>query len=184
MNRKALVSVPSAGPDSPRWSETLRNGRRVLIRPITPMDAAAERAFIDGLSAEAKRFRFLGAVRSPSDAMIRQFTDIDYVHDVAFAAVVEDDSRERIVGVGRYSTAADGRACECAVTVSEEWQHQGLGTLLLKHLIEVARAHDIRTMVSIDSAENTRMADLARHLGFDTRTDPDDASLVIHELVL
>ena len=116
--------------------------------------------------------------------MIEQLTDIDYVHDVAFAAVVAEGAAERIVGVSRYSTGAGGRSCECAVTVDDDWQDQGLGTLLMKHLIEVARARGIRTMFSIDSAENTRMAELARHLGFHGRIDPDDASQVIHELVL
>lgn len=184
MNATPLVPPPSIGPEYPRWTETLRNRSHVVIRPITPQDKAAEREFIEGLSAQARRFRFLGAVRSPSEAMIEQLTNIDYVHDVAFAAVVADGARERFVGVSRYSTDADGHACECAVTVDDEWQDQGLGTLLMKHLIEVARARGIRTMFSIDSAENTRMSDLARFLGFHVKADPDDAGQVIHELIL
>lgn len=184
MNSTPLVPATSDGPDYPRWSETLRNGSHVLIRPITPLDKAAERAFIEGLSAQARHFRFLGAVRSPSDDTLERLTRIDHVHDVAFAAVVADDSRERMVGVSRYSTDAGGHSCECAVTVSDEWQDQGLGTLLMKHLIEVARTRGIGTMFSIDSAENTRMQDLAKFLGFHTRVDPDDASQVIHQLML
>jgi hypothetical protein len=39
-------------------------------------------------------------------------------------------------------------------------------------------------MTSIDLAENTKMQDLARYLGFSTRVDPDDATQVIHELDL
>ncbi|QSX77771.1 GNAT family N-acetyltransferase [Agrilutibacter solisilvae] len=111
-------------------------------------------------------------------------THIDYVHDVAFVAVVREEGVEHVVGVSRYSTNADGSQCECAVTVSDKWQSKGLGTLLMRHLIEVARSNGIRQMNSIDSAENVRMADLARYLGFDARMDPEDASQVIHELVL
>lgn len=184
MNTTPLVPTPSLGPEYPRWSETLRDRSHVVIRPITAEDKAAERDFIEGLSAQARHFRFLGAVRSPSEAMIEQLVRIDHVHDVAFAAVVADGARERIVGVSRYSIDADGRSCECAVTVGDEWQDKGLGTLLMRHLIEVARARGIRTMFSIDSAENTRMAELARFLGFRVRMDPDDASQVVHELVL
>lgn len=184
MNSTPLVPNPSTGPEYPRWTETLRNGSHVLIRPITPLDKTAEREFIEGLSAQARRFRFLGGVRSPSEAMIERFTRVDYMHEAAFAAVVGEAAAERIVGVSRYSTDAQGGSCECAVTVSDEWQALGLGTLLMKHLIEVARARGIRTMTSIDSAENFRMQDLARFLGFHTRTDPDDARQVIHELVL
>lgn len=184
MSPTPLVFSPSTGPDYPRWSETLRDGRHVLIRPITPQDHAAERAFLEGLSMEARRFRFLGQMKCPSEALIDRLTDIDHVHEVAFAAVVADDSRERIVGVSRYSTDQEGTSCECAVTVSDEWQHHGLGTLLMRHLIEVARARGIRRMYSIDSAENVHMGDLARFLGFKTRVDPEDRTQVIHELTL
>ena len=106
------------------------------------------------------------------------------MHEVAFAAVVREDSHERIVGVSRYSTDKEGKNCECAVTVSDEWQQKGLGTLLMKHLMEVARARGIRTMISLASAENVQMQDLASYLGFRTRVDPDDASQVIHEIDL
>lgn len=184
MNTTPLVPQPSVGPEYPRWSETLRDHSHVLIRPITKQDKDAERAFIEGLSAQARRFRFLGQVRSPSERLIEQFTDIDYVHEVAFVAVVADDSRERIVGVSRYSTDDAGLHCECAVTVGDDWQNKGLGTLLMKHLIEVARARGIHTMTSLDSAENIQMQDLAAHLGFKTKVDPDDASQVIHRLDL
>jgi len=178
------VHQPSAGMEYPRWSETLRDNSYVLIRPITKQDKAAERAFIEGLSAQSRRYRFLGAVACPSERLIEQFTDIDYVHEVAFAAVIPEDAHERFVGVSRYSTDADGLNCECAVTVSDEWQQKGLGTLLMRHLIEVARSRGIRRMISMDSAENTQMQDLVTHLGFHTGVDPDDARQVIHELDL
>lgn len=184
MNSTPLVPRPSTGPDFPRWTETLHDQTRVLIRPINKQDHAAERAFIEGLSSQSRRYRFLGAVRSPSERLVEQLTDIDYVHEVAFAAVVPDDSREAIIGISRYSTDAEVLNAECAVTVSDEWQKKGLGTALMKHLIEVAHARGIRTLTSIDSAENVQMQDLAKHLGFRTRVDPDDASQVIHELDL
>ena len=179
-----LVFRPMTGPEFPRWSETLRDRSHVVIRPITPRDHDAERAFIEGLSAEARRFRFLGQVKCPSEALLERLTEVDYVHDVAFVAVVREDGHEKIVGVSRYSTDAAGTQCECAVTVDEDWQDKGLGTLLMRHLIEVARANGVRHMMSIESAENIRMHDLARFLGFSRRVDPDDAGQVIHELAL
>lgn len=112
----------------PRWSETLRDRSHVLIRPIRGIDAAAERQFIEDLSPESRRFRFLGQVARPSDRMIEQLTNIDYNKEMAFVAVVQEDSQERIVGVSRYNTAERGLRCECAVTVSDGWQKKGLGT--------------------------------------------------------
>lgn len=184
MSSTPLTLRPLAGPEFPRWSETLRDDSHVVIRPITAQDKAAEREFIEGLSPESRRFRFLGQVKIPSEAMIERLTNIDYDKQVAFVAVVPEDGRERIVGVSRYSTDDSETSCECAVTVDDHWHDRGLGTLLMRHLIEVARARGIRRMVSIEAAANTRMRELATFLGFETRVDPDDASQVIHELML
>ena len=184
MGSDYMAFRPSAAPEYPRWSETLRDHSRVVIRPLTRHDKDAERAFIEGLSSQARRYRFLGQVKFPSEAFIEQLTNIDYVHAVAFAAVVSEGGQDRIVGVSRYSTDESGTGCECAVAVSDEWQNKGLGTLLMRHLIDMAGAQGIRHMMSVDSAENVCMRDLAQHLGFTTRTDPEDASQVIHELTL
>lgn len=180
----ALPSPHPSAPAYPRWSETLRDRSHVLIRPLAPQDRDAERAFIEGLSAQSRRFRFLGQVGRPSEQLIERLTQIDYEHEAAFVAVVAEDAHEKIVGASRYSSDAEGLRCECAVTVDDDWQHKGLGTLLMRHLIEVARARGIRSMYSIDSAENIAMADLAMFLGFRTRIDPDDRTQLIHELAL
>jgi GNAT superfamily N-acetyltransferase len=170
--------------DVPRWSETLRDRTHVLVRPLVPQDRDAERAFIEQLSAQACRFRFLGYVHHPSERLLDSLVQLDPERDVAFAAVVSEDAHEKIIGVSRFSVDKDGLQCECAVVVDDEWQNKGLGTLLMRRLIEVARARGIRVMRSIDLTENLRMADLAQDLGFARRVDPDDASQVIHELSL
>lgn len=184
MNTIEPVLAFNLGPNYPRWTDVLRDQTHVVIRPITKQDVAEERAFIEMLSPQSRRFRFLGQVRHPSSELIKQFTDIDYSHDVAFAAVVADCAREKFLGVSRYNTSRDGTSCECAVTVLDEWHHKGLGTVLMKHLIEVARARGIQYMISIDAAENVEMADLARYLGFTRCIDPEDPTQVIHSLRL
>lgn len=172
------------GPEHPRWSETLPDQSHVVIRPITRRDKEAERQFIEQLSPDSRRFRFLGQVSHPSDGLLEQLTDLDWQHEIAFAAVIQEGACERIVGVSRYSSDQDGLNCECAVTVADRWQRKGLGTLLMKHLIEVARAKGMRRMTAVVSAENLQMKDLARQLGFHMRVDPEDARQALHELEL
>jgi GNAT superfamily N-acetyltransferase len=167
-----------------RWTETLLDRSQVLIRPMLASDHEAERAFIEGLSPQARRFRFLGQIASPSEALLDQLTDVDFDHDVAFVATPVGDAQQRIVGVGRYCVDRDGGRCEIAVTVADEWTGHGLGTALTRHLIEIARARGIRSMYSIDSSENFAMAEVAKHLGFTRRIDPDDSSQCIHTLNL
>ena len=168
----------------PRWTERLRDGTKIVIRPVTKLDAARERAFIEALSPQARRFRFLGQVARPSSELITQFTDIDYNHDVAFAAIEPDDAGEKFLGVSRYGTTQGGTSCECAVTVLDAWHHRGLGTLLMKHLIEVAKARGILCMFSIDSIDNVEMGEMAKHLGFTRRGDRNDPRQVVHSLWL
>jgi len=170
--------------DNPHWTETLRDGSHVLIRSIQPADIDLERAFIEGLSPESRRFRFLGSFREPTDELLRHLTDIDRRHDAAFIALVHREGQKREVGVGRFSLSTDGRSCECAVAVADEWQNKGLGVLLMGHLIKVARERGIRSMISYDAADNTGMRDLARFLGFSRAPDPNDPRQVVHTLVL
>lgn len=179
----ALTPAESSA-DSPHWTETLRDGTHVLIRPIHAADAALEKKFIERLSPASRRFRFLGSIGEPSDELLRHLTDVDYRRDAAFVALVHRDGEKREIGVSRFSLGADGRSCECAVTVADEWQGRGLGAVLMRHLIEVARARGIRSMVSYDAADNTAMRDLARFLGFRRAADPDDPTQVVHTLSL
>lgn len=178
-----LSALPMSA-ESPKWVHTLRNGDQVTIRPLGKDDAAAERSFIQSLSAQSRRFRFLGQIGCPSDDLIRRLTDIDYVHDVAFAAIANVGGTAREIGVARYSVSADGRSCECAVAVSDDFHGQGLGTLLMNHLIDIARERGIGEMISLDAAENFAMRDLALALGFRREPDPEDGAQVIHRLVL
>jgi len=183
MKPNPLIPSPSTPPDVPRWTETLRDRSEVLIRPLLPTDRAAETRFIEGLSKQSRQYRFLGQV-NPSGALIDRLMDVDFAHDVAFVAVMAEDAHECIIGVARYSVDADATRCECAVTVADAWHEKGLGTALMRHLIDVARARGIRTMYSIDAVENVDMRELARHLGFETRRDPEDSTLYIHTLDL
>lgn len=176
--------VAYVGPDYPRWDATLRNGAVVLIRPIAPNDAAEERVFIESLSTKARRNRFLGELRHPSDEFIQQLTDIDYVNDVALVATVPEGTGYRIIGVSRYAVDASRSSGECAVVVADAWQGKGLGTALMDCLKTVARERGLLSLKSIDFSQNKEMHDLALAFGFHSAPDPQDPHQVIYTLSL
>jgi len=95
------VYSPPLHPETLHWVETLPDQSTVVIRPLLPGDATAEREFIEDLSPESRRYRFLGQVANPSQALIAQLTNVDFSHDVALAATVPEHGRDRFVGVGR-----------------------------------------------------------------------------------
>lgn len=180
MTRSTVTPLPSESP----WLEVLRDGTHVLIRSICPQDRENERAFIEGLSSHARHYRFLGGTYHPSEAFLSRLTAIDPAREAAFIALDAGQANGSILGVSRFSADSTGERCECAVTVADHWQNKGLATALMRHLIDAARARGMRTMYSVDLAGNAAMNDLARHLGFSCRADPDDPSLVVHELEL
>ena len=187
MSINAQYAVRNRAPaanDEPHWRDKLRDGTHVLIRPIHGEDLDIERKFIERLSPQTRRLRFLGEIKTPSAAMLDQLTHPDPVRDAAFVALIADGAEKREIGVARFSSRPDGLSCECAVVVSDEWQNQGLATILMKHLIDVARARGIECMYSVDAAGNQGMHELALHLGFQRKADPDDARQVLHTLDL
>ncbi len=187
MNTLSQVPGPDLEPADhflPYSLETLAHGRQVLIRPMNPGDADAEREFITALSPQSRRYRFQEQIGEPSQEMVAKLVDVDHINDEAFVALSEESDDTRIVGVSRYAVCNDPLQCEIAVTVLDDWQGHGLGTLLMQRLIEAARERGIKRMVSLDFAENREMAHLAHHLGFVTATDPDDRAQVVHTLML
>ncbi len=163
-----------------RWVETLNDGSSVGIRPITAADTELERDFIERLSPDSRWFRFLNQMKHPTPELIRQLTDIDQVKHVALIATINENDCQQAVGVARYALDDSGDSAECALSVADSWQKKGLGTALMNHLLEIACARKIKKLYSIDSAENFRMQDLVKGLGFHSHQNPDDATQIIH----
>ncbi len=167
----------------PSWDVVLTGGQAVLIRQIRKQDVELERRFIERLSPESRRFRFLGTLVSPSDNLLRKLVALDPARDIALIALIGAGAEQSEIGVARLSAEGDD-TCEFAVTVSDEWHQKGLGTVLMQHLIRMATDRGIKSMHSIDAADNEPMREFAAHLGFKRTADPDDATRVVHSLDL
>jgi GNAT superfamily N-acetyltransferase len=159
-------------------------GESVTIRPIRITDAVMEAEFVRQLSPRSKHFRFMGGVKELSPADVKRFCDVDGKHSMAFIATVRLDGRETQVGVSRYSPNSKEDVREFAVTVADDWQHKGLGTLLMKQLMSSAKDYGVKQLYSIDLADNTAMRALATDLGMTSTRDPDDARQTIYSMTL
>ncbi|MDU8927489.1 bifunctional acetate--CoA ligase family protein/GNAT family N-acetyltransferase [Alisedimentitalea sp. MJ-SS2] len=159
----------------------MSDGRILTIRPIRPEDAEEERSFVRELSPRAKRFRFMGTISELSPQMLARFTQIDYRTEMALVAMVEQDGKQTQIGVTRYAINPDRRSCEFAIVVSDAVQHQGIGTKLMKALMEAARDHGLAVIEGTVLRENDAMLHLMEELGFSISTSPDDREVVIVE---
>lgn len=156
----------------------LSDGRPLTIRPIRPEDAESEATFVRELSPQAKRFRFMGAMNELSPEMLVRFTQIDYRREMALVAMVETEGRREQVGVARYIINPDDTSGEFAIVVSDKVQHQGIGTRLMKALMEAGRDHGLTRLEGTVLRENAAMLTLMSELGFAQRPATDDPDLL------
>jgi GNAT superfamily N-acetyltransferase len=149
----------------------LRDGTRVLLRPILPEDKDRLREGLRLLSPESRYLRFHSPVTKLTDEQLRYLTEIDYHDHMAWVALDEDNPDVPGIGVARYVRLADEPTiAEAAVTVLDAYQGRGVGTLLLGLLARSARAAGIDTFRNYVLLENDAMLDLFDQLGA-TRVD-------------
>ncbi|HDP89896.1 MAG TPA: bifunctional acyl-CoA synthetase/GNAT family N-acetyltransferase [Thioalkalivibrio sp.] len=156
----------------------LPDGTRITIRPIRPEDAEIERDFVRNLSEESRYFRFMQALHELTPKMLVRFTQIDYDEEMAFIAVTEVDGHEQELGVARYSINPDRESCEFALVVDDRWHHRGIGSQLMKSLMQAARSKGLRRMEGEVLASNRRMLELAEFLGFSQRPGTEDVEII------
>lgn len=156
----------------PHWPRIERtcDGVEYHVRPIRKEDATREREFILALSPESRFQRFMHAIREPSEELIAHLIDIDSHSRMALVALIGKPPLERIVGVARYAADADGKDCEFAVTVADDWQCRGIGTTLSRLLFEHAAREGFRHVYGHVLNDNQRMIELAESLGL--RVEP------------
>lgn len=161
--------------------EVMPDGTGLTIRPIRPEDAEAERDFVHNLSDQARKFRFMHAMNDLSPAMLARFTHIDYSREMAFVAIMGSGNEARQVGVARYSANPDGRSCEFAIVVSDDMQGRGIGTRLMRALMDEARDRGLTLMEGTVLVENSGMQQLMQSLGFSMRRSSEEPELYIVE---
>jgi GNAT superfamily N-acetyltransferase len=139
----------------------LRDGATVRIRPIVPGD---KQHLIDGfgrLSEQSRYRRFLSPMDDLSPELLRQLTEIDYTDHFAWIAFSMDLPGHPGLGVARYvRVPGEAEVAEAAVTVVDDFQRRGLGTLLLQALGAVALENGIKRFRGYALADNRAIREL------------------------
>ena len=148
---------------------TLLNGEVLHIRPITPLDAAALVDFHERLSDRTIYFRHFAARPHLSDPEVVRFTNVDHLTREAYIAVREDT----ILGVGRWDVI-NPELAEVAFVIRDDYQAQGIGTVLFELLAQSAFKLGIRHFVADMLPQNRGMVRLMEDYGNVTsRTNQD-----------
>jgi RimJ/RimL family protein N-acetyltransferase len=158
---RAARPARPAPPEAETSPVVLRDGSRVLVRPIRSTDARLLAEGFARLSDRSRRMRFLGQKEELSPSELRYYTQVDHHDHEALAALDPADGRG--VGVVRYVRDADDpRAAEIALTIADDWQGRGLGTELLARLSYRARQEGICRFTAVVASDNVPMGMLLR----------------------
>ena len=145
-------------------SIALRDGSRVRIRRLRDSDSELLLRGFRRLSPESRYRRFLTPTPELSERTLRYLVEIDHRNHEALIAV--DEECNEGAGVARYvRNQARPSAAEVAVTVVDDWQGRGLGTLLLEAITMRAREEGVDTFTALMLVENSEMMDLLQRLG-------------------
>lgn len=157
------------GPDF-REERTLADGRKIVLRHIQPSDKDELRRGFLALTPESRYRRFFGAVEL-DDRALKYLTEVDGKDHVAIVATTEslDLKSERGVGVARFiRSEKDPAAAEAAVTVVDDMQRLGVGTLLTWALARAARERGIERFRCEVLESNATVLDALRAIGAKT----------------
>jgi acetyltransferase len=162
---------------------SLSDGTVVQLRPIRPEDEPRWIALLRSCSLETIRSRFRMSVSDPTHEMAVRYCFIDYDRELALIAEGVGEKDRQLMGVGRLVSDPDHRTAEFAVLVADAWQGHGLGLLLTRTCVEIARSWGIRKLQAETDVGNLRMVSSFRESGWTLRSS-EEAGRVIAELVL
>ena len=149
---------------------TLRPGMKILFRPIKPTDEAMMQELFYSLSEDSIYYRFFHRTQVMPHKKVQRFTTIDYQKEMAIVGVVEEYGREKIIAVGRYSLEPESNMAEVALLVHDDWQGRGIGTRLLKYLIQIAKGRKISGFKAQILADNRAPLHMAHKTGYTVET--------------
>ena len=158
--------------------KTLRDGSRVVVRPIEPDDKEALLEGFAHLSEDSRYRRFLSPTPRLTESQLRYLTEVDHDRHEALIAFAEETGEP--VGVARYVRFPDDPTeAEPAVTVVDDWQGRGLGTMLLEEISERARDAGVEQFVATVLAGNTPVIAMVEHLGPEVSETREGATIRI-----
>ena len=163
------------------WST--KNGTAVVIRPIRPEDEPLMAKFHEMISERSVYLRYFHmknlSARVAHEELIQKCF-IDYDREMALVADFHNPrtGEHEILAVGRLTKMPGEGEAEVAVLVGDPWQGQGLGTELLRRLIDVGRREKLKSIAANILPENQAMRSLAKHFDFHVVPSDDREMLV------
>jgi len=148
----------------------LVDGTTLTIRPSGPGDYEAVKRLHEAMSPESLYFRFFSASRISAEREARRVCLEGRPGMVALVGLLGDE----LVGVASYEFAGDGAVAEVALAVADGVHRRGVATLLLEHLVSLARGRGVKALTAEVLADNYAMLHVLTDSGLALRRRWDD----------
>ena len=158
----------------------LGSTQALTLRPVLPQDDRLLAELVAGLSPNARRNRFHGAIKLSAERFA-QMSRVDYRSQLALVVTTLVGGVERVIADARYVAQADAAeegAAEFALMVDERWQRRGVARWALQALQGAAKQYGLQRLHGGVLAGNTPMLALMQHCGFETAPHPEEDGLL------
>ncbi|MFC1970830.1 GNAT family N-acetyltransferase [Chloroflexota bacterium] len=170
------MPVTPASPDLSQYrrEEILRDGYRVLLRPIERIDVPLWFAFISRLNTHSKYLRFHNIPKEMTEEDAIRYCTVDYHNSFAYIAEIGKGKDRKIIAITRYYRLPNKRSAEVAFAIEDAHQNIDLGIRLIKALVNVARENDISIFETDVLGENRQMMEAFKDYGFHVSSNLED----------
>jgi len=145
----------------------MRNGKRVIIRPIKSEDEDMWLEMFNNFSESSIRYRFFQSVKNTPHEVRVRYCNIDYDREMAIIPELDDNGKRRILGVVRIIASSDKKTAELAIIIADPWQGLGLGSKMMDYIIEISKDMGIETLVAEMMTDNKPAINLLKKMGFE-----------------
>ena len=163
-------------PEHMETRKSTRRGQAILLRPVRISDEPLIKDFFYSLSDRSMYRRFLTPTWEMSHERLQNFVVIDYTKEIIILAVVEEEGRETLVGLGEYYLDEERLWANVAFAVRDSYQNRGVGTELLAFLVHIARRQGLLGLTAEVLKENEPMLRVFdKVVGTAERTSADES---------
>jgi len=164
--------VPRVPFETRHWDDVLSDGAQVRVRAARQTDESNLQTLYYALSPESVHQRYLASRQVHPRSELLALLDTDPRSSCALVAERLEDGT--LLGIARYDLDVTSGMGELGIVVAETWQRRGVGTTLVRHLVEVGRLHGVKGFRADVLVSNPGMVGVLRRVGLIDMPLPDD----------
>jgi len=159
-------------PEALETFRTTKTGLEILLRPVKISDEPLLKEFFHCLSDESLYRRFFSIRQDLPHELLQKIAVIDYTKQMVILAVIAQEPKEEIIGIGQYWVQEEMHTADVAFAVRDDYHNKGIGYELFLYLFHLARRRGLLGFTADVLMDNRAMMRLCRKMGLEVvRTD-------------